>query len=170
MFETVLTILHVGAAILLLGPVAVAVSMFPRAAADARNAGPEFDGQHGRGGGQRFVGQARLLHRISRSYGMISMLVPLIGAAVLFLDWDTYKSQGQFHASLALALIAWLLLLFVVIPQQRKLMGALGELDPSEADPEKDYTDDFEKSKKTATIAAGIFNLLWVIVLVLMFI
>lgn len=167
MVETLLLVLHIGTAILLLGPVAVATSLFPRAAADARTAvGPAGAGNVD----ERFVGQARLLHRITNTYGAVSGLVPLLGVALLFMQWDVYKSAWNFHASLLLALVAWLILLFVVIPQQRKMMGNLGELDPAEADPEKDYTDDFEKAKKTATIGAGVFNLLWVIVFVFMFI
>lgn len=56
----------------------------------------------------------------------------------------------------------------MVIPQQRKLMGSLGALEPADADP-ADVTGNFEKSKAQASAGAGIFNLLWFVVLILMF-
>ena len=47
-------------------------------------------------------------------------------------------------------------------------MGSLGALDPADADP-SDVTGNFEKSKAQASAGAGIFNLLWFVVLILMF-
>lgn len=149
--------LHVAAAILLLGPVVVSTSMFPRQAAESR------------AGGEEATGRASVLHRITTTYGMLSLLVPLLGAVVLAFDWDTYKSNFWFHTAIVLSVIAWGILLAMVIPQQRKMMGSLGALEPADADP-SDVTGNFEKSKAQAAAGAGIFNLLWFLVLILMFI
>lgn len=153
---TFFTILHVAAAILLLGPVVVATSMFPRAAAEARS------------GSEEATGRASVLHRISKTYGLLSALVPLLGVVLLAFDWETHKSNFWLHTAIILSVIAWALLLFMVIPQQRKMLGNLGALPAADADP-VDATSDFEGSKAKANAGAGIFNLLWVIILVLMY-
>ena len=153
---TFLIFLHVVAAILLLGPVVVSTSMFPRQVAESR------------AGGEEATGRASVLYRITKTYGMLSLLVPLLGGAVLAFDWDTYKSNYWFHTAIVLSVIGWAILLAMVIPQQRKMMGTIGALPPAEADP-SDVTGKFEKSKAKATAGAGIFNLLWMLVLILMF-
>lgn len=150
------TILHVAAAIMLLGPVVVATSMFPKTAAEART------------GSEEAVGRATVLHRISKTYGLLSALVPLLGGVLLALDWDTHRSNYWLHTAIVLSVIAWALLLAMVIPQQRKIMGTLGALSPAEADP-SDTTGNFEGAKAKAAAGAGIFNLLWVLVLILMY-
>ena len=67
-----LTIVHVLAAVLLLGPVTVAVSQFQVQALKAH----EGDTAAG--------GAARVLYRITQTYGMLSLLVPLVGFAIMF--------------------------------------------------------------------------------------
>ncbi|QPK83993.1 DUF2269 domain-containing protein [Corynebacterium qintianiae] len=153
---TVFVVLHVAAAILLLGPVIVATSMFPRQAAEART------------GSQEAVGRATVLQRITSTYGMLSALVPLLGAVVLIFGWDHFKTNYFLHTAIILALIAWGILFFMVIPQQRKMMGSLNALDPAEAD-QADYTSNFESAKAKTTAGAGIFNLLTMIILILMY-
>lgn len=154
--NTLLVFLHVAAAILLLGPVVVSSSMFPRQAAEACR------------GGEEAMGRASVLYRITKTYGMLSALVPLLGAVVMFADWSTYSTNYWLHSAIVLSVIAWALLLAMVIPQQRKMLGSIGALSPAEADP-ADVTPDFEKSKAKANAGAGVFNLLWILVLVLMF-
>ena len=153
---TFLIFLHVVAAILLLGPVVVSTSMFPRQVAESR------------AGGEEATGRASVLYRITKTYGMLSLLVPLLGGAVLDSDWETYKANYWFHTAIVLSVIAWAILLGMVIPQQRKMMGTLGALPAADADP-ADQTTNFEKSKAKATAGAGIFNLLWMLTLILMF-
>ncbi|MGV0342810.1 DUF2269 domain-containing protein [Corynebacterium lehmanniae] len=153
---TFLIFLHVVAAILLLGPVVVSTSMFPRQVAESR------------AGGEEATGRASVLYRITKTYGMLSLLVPLLGGAVLAFDWETYKANYWFHTAIVLSVIAWAILLGMVIPQQRKMMGTLGALPAADADP-ADQTTNFEKSKAKATAGAGIFNLLWMLTLILMF-
>ena len=153
---TFLIFLHVVAAILLLGPVVVSTSMFPRQVAESR------------AGCEEATGRASVLYRITKTYGMLSLLVPLLGGAVLASDWETYKANYWFHTAIVLSVIAWAILLGMVIPQQRKMMGTLGALPAADADP-ADQTTNFEKSKAKATAGAGIFNLLWMLTLILMF-
>lgn len=153
---TVFVLLHVAAAILLLGPVMVAASMFPRQAAEART------------GSQEAVGRATVLQRLTTTYGMISVLVPLLGVVVLIFGWEHFKTNYFLHTAIVLAVIAWGILFGMVIPQQRKMMGSLNALDPAEADP-SDYTANFESAKAKATAGAGIFNLLVMIILILMY-
>jgi len=153
---TFLIFLHVAAAILLLGPVVVSTSMFPRQAVESR------------AGGEEATGRASVLYRITKTYGMLSLLVPLLGGAVLAFDWEAYKSNYWFHTAIVLSVIAWAILLAMVIPQQRKMMGTIGALPAADADP-ADVTNNFEKSKAKATAGAGIFNLLWMLTLILMF-
>lgn len=154
--NTFFIFLHVAAAIILLGPVVVATSMFPAEAAKARV------------GAEESVGRAAVLHRITKTYGLLSVLVPLLGGVVMAFDWDLYRSNYWLHTAIIVSVIAWGILIFMVMPQQRKMMGSLGALDPADADP-SDHTANFEKSKAQASAGAGIFNLLWIIVLVLMF-
>ena len=94
--------------------------------------------------------------------------IPLLGAVVMASDWGTYKTNYYLHTAIILSVIAWGLLFFLVIPQQRKMMGTLNALDPAEAD-QSDYTSNFEGAKAKATAGAGIFNLLVIITLILMY-
>ncbi len=153
---TFFLVLHVAAAIILLGPVVVSTSMFPRAAAEARN------------GGEEAVARASVLHSITKTYGLLSVLAPLLGGVLLSFDWDTHQSNYWLHTAIVLSVIAWAILLGMVLPQQRKMMGTLGALPPADADP-SDVTSNFERSKAKASAGAGIFNLLWLLVLITMF-
>ena len=153
---TFLLFLHVAAAVLLIGPVTVAVSAFPKAAQNAQS------------GSEEAVGRASFLHSMSTKYGLISLLVPLLGGGLLAFDWETHKSNYWMHTAIVLSVLAWVFLFAMVIPQQRKMMGTIGALPAADADP-SDVTNNFEKSKAKATAGAGIFNLLWMLTLILMF-
>lgn len=158
-------IAHVIAAILLLGPVTVAISMFPKVALAAKNGQTEN------------LGTVRTLHAISRTYGTWSLLVPLLGFGVMFTDISLYMKAGALHGSIALAIIAWALLFFLVIPRQRLMMAGLGIADQDEDanDPEfveraKKAADlDWDKQKKQLAMFSGIFSALWVIIALAMF-
>ena len=82
---TFLLFLHVAAAVLLIGPVTVAVSAFPKAAQNAQS------------GSEEAVGRASFLHSMSTKYGLISLLVPLLGGGLLAFDWETHKSNYWMH-------------------------------------------------------------------------
>lgn len=153
---TPVLILHVVAALIFLGPVTFAVSAFPKSALAAHN------------GEEHAAGRAQLLHRISSTYGMLSLLVPLLGVAVMFTEMS-YWREGRFHASIALSVVAWIILLLLILPKQRKAMGALNLLDVADRDEDEDFSGvDWEKNTKLMNIFGGVFSLLWVIVAVLM--
>ncbi|MCQ9346545.1 DUF2269 domain-containing protein [Corynebacterium phoceense] len=148
--------IHVIAAILLVGPVMVSTSMFPAQIATAK-------------GGN--TGALSILHRITKTYGLFSAIVPVLGVAVFLTDLATYGKQGQFHASIALAIVAWALLIFVVIPKQKAVVAALGgDTDTVQAAAPADKPVDLEKSRSQIAMFSGIFNLLWIIIAILMFI
>ena len=105
----ILVIVHIIAAILFLGPVAVASSLYPAFALQAT------------GGDQSSLGSARILHRITNTYALLSLLVPLAGLA----------TDPAAHA----------------------------------AEPDK-----APALKKQLAMFSGIFNALWIIAAVLMFI
>jgi len=106
--------LHVIAAILAVGPVAVAASMFPAA---ARRAGSEPE--------QR--SRLPLLHRICTVYAVLGIAVPVFGFAtaaslhVLGTAW--------LIASMALTAAAALVLAVVILPAQQRMLALLDPVD-----------------------------------------
>lgn len=110
---TILIALHVLSAVLFIGPVTIAVSTFHGQAVKAHR------------GDARAAGAAQVLHKLTNVYGILAALVPLLGVAIMFTD-SAYLSQGQFHAAIAIAVVAWIILLLLIIPRQKKMMGALG--------------------------------------------
>ncbi|ANR62223.1 hypothetical protein C627_06245 [Corynebacterium glutamicum ZL-6] len=155
---TIMIAIHAIAAILFLEPATVANSQFHVRAFDAHN------------GNTQAAGSAKTLFKISQSYGMLSLLVPLLGIAIMLLDWSFYKSEGQFHAAIALSVITWALLLFVIFPRQKKMMGALGLLEDDEQAAKTYEIENWDKAKSQLSMFGGIWALLWVIIAVLMFI
>ncbi|MEV0573261.1 MULTISPECIES: hypothetical protein [unclassified Streptomyces] len=141
----VLLSLHVLAAILTIGPITVAASMFPRyarqsAGGDAR----ESDG-----------GTAAFLHRLCRGYAVVGIAVPVLGVA-------TGARMGVLAdawllTSIALTAAAGALLITVVLPGQARLLGQ-----PAEAAPE------LRPAAARLSMTTGMFNLLWAAVVVLM--
>ncbi|MEJ5928123.1 DUF2269 domain-containing protein [Corynebacterium sp. H128] len=154
--STIMIALHVLSAVLFLGPVTVATSSFQVKALAAHN------------GDDAARGAAKLLHQISTTYGMLSLLVPLLGVGVFMMD-SAYMKQGQFHAAIGLSVIAWALLFFLILPRQKKLMAGLGLLDADEM-PANPEVADWKKAKGQLSMFGGIFALLWLITAVLMFI
>jgi hypothetical protein len=136
-------IVHVLAAIIAIGPVTVAASMFPGA---ARRAAADPDG--------RGPSEVRLLHRVCRVYAVIGVLVPFFGFATA----GSMRVMGDTWVivSIALTALAAAVLVVFVLPRQNALVGGGTEDLPSRAARLAMYT--------------GIFNLLWATVTVLMII
>ncbi|MFJ8596885.1 DUF2269 family protein [Streptomyces sp. NPDC093598] len=134
--------LHVLAAIVAIGPVTVAASMFPPA---ARSAAPDATG----------VGTVALLHRICRVYAKVALTVPVLGFATAAAMG--VLGSGWLVTSIALTAAAAGVLIAFVLPRQEEL------LDQLEAEQDVDRA-------STARLAmfTGIFNLLWATVTVLM--
>jgi hypothetical protein len=140
--------LHVLAAILTVGPVAITASMFPRT---ARRALAAPDDAHA-------GAAARILHRITRVYAAVGVAVPVLGYA-------TGASLGVLSdpwliTSMVLTAAAAAVLILLVLPGQRRVVEALDA--PRPAEPPEDGT------TRRLAMHAGIFNLLWAVVVVLM--
>ncbi|MFB8297643.1 hypothetical protein ACFVG1_16360 [Streptomyces bacillaris] len=139
--------LHVLASILAVGPVTVAASMFPRYAR------PPAPG--GTGAGDHDLRTAAFLHKICQAYAMVGIAVPVLGFA-------TGAQMGVLGdawllVSIVLTTVAAALLMAMVLPGQREL---LGEREGPVA----------ERRAAAGRLAmtTGIFNLLWATVVVLM--
>jgi hypothetical protein len=138
----ILLIAHVLAAIVAVGPVAVAASMFPSVArrALANPAG-------------RALADARILHRVCRVYAVVGILVPVFGLA----------TAGGMHVlgdawvivSIALTGLATVVLLTLVLPRQGALITGAKTAGGNPA---------------RLAMYTGTFNLLWAAVTVLMII
>ncbi len=155
--------LHVVAAIIAIGPVTVAASMFPPSARQAL-AEP---------GSERAVSSVRLLHRICRVYAGIGIAVPALGFA-------TASAMGVMGdpwliASIVLTTLAAIMLVVLVLPRQEAILDALNEPGSgsgsgSGSAAEGTSTATATDRRATAQLAmfTGVFNLLWVTVTVLM--
>ncbi|PXY35882.1 DUF2269 family protein [Prauserella flavalba] len=135
---------HVLAAIIAIGPVTVAASMFPAVARRAASGSP------------RELTVLRTLHRICRVYATVGIVVPVFGLA-------TASSLGVLGdawliASMALTACAAAVLVLLVLPRQETLLGGLAK-QPAEHD-----------TRMPARLAmyTGMFNVLWAVVTVLM--
>lgn len=140
--------LHVLAAVVAVGPVTVAASMFPRAM------GPALDGGGDGDGGGEALTRLRLLHRICRVYAAVGIAVPVFGFA-------TAGSLGVLGsawliASIVLTAAAAAVLVLLILPAQDEVLAAVGAAGTHALTP--------------GSLAAftGVFNLLWATVTVLM--
>ncbi|GAA2816329.1 DUF2269 family protein [Saccharopolyspora taberi] len=130
---------HVLAAILAIGPIAVAASLFPRC---FRSTGE--DGMN--------RGTAVFLHRICRVYAVVGVVVPVFGVA-------TGAQMGVLTdawllVSVVLTVIAAGLLSFGILPTQRRMLDAAEEA--------------ARRAVARLAGFTGLFNLLWAAVVVLM--
>ncbi|WP_020076372.1 DUF2269 family protein [Cryocola sp. 340MFSha3.1] len=140
---------HVLAAILTVGPVAIAASMFPRYARVAL-ASP---------GDTKSVSVVNLLHRITRVYAVIGVLVPVFGlatAASIGVLGDTWLIISMILTALAAAL-----LIAFILPAQTRVVRAVDS-------PQDDDSAAPSSTARRLGMLTGVFNLLWLIVVVLM--
>jgi len=142
--EAFLLVLHVVAGILFVGPVAVASSLFPRYVpkTDGGVSSPRDEDRSER--------VALALHRVTRVYGVLGIVVPIAGILLSLV-------QGRFGEiwiiiAMIITAVAGGLLAFRIVPAQaaaiasppeRRQLGRLGTL-------------------------AGVFNLIWAAVVILM--
>lgn len=135
--------MHVLAAIIAIGPVAVAAGMFTAA---ARRASADPDDEQA-------LAAVRVLHRICRVYAVFGVAVPVFGLA----------TAGGMHvmgdpwliASIVLTGIAAAVLALLVLPRQRGILAGLG-------------TAPGRHAAGRLAMYTGLFNLLWAAVTVLM--
>ncbi|WP_405967325.1 hypothetical protein OG613_18550 [Streptomyces sp. NBC_00015] len=131
---------HVLAAIVAIGPVTVAASMFPPAARRALAAPDDA----------RASETVRLLHRICQVYAAVGLAVPVFGFA-------TAGAMGVMGdpwliASIVLTVLAAGVLLVLVLPRQEVLVEGTGE----------------RETTVRLAMFTGVFNLLWATVTILM--
>ncbi|AKJ12898.1 membrane protein [Streptomyces incarnatus] len=149
---------HVLAAIVAVGPVTVAASMFPPAARRALAApgAPETPGTpgtqetQGTPGTPGATGTLHLLHRICRVYALVGVVVPVFGFATA--SEMGVLGSAWLIASIVLTALAAVVLAALVLPAQSALAEGRGT------------------RTQTARLAmfTGMFNLLWAAVTVLM--
>ncbi|MEV6807049.1 hypothetical protein [Streptomyces sp. NPDC051132] len=139
---------HVIAAILAIGPVAVAASMFPPAArrvlATATGAGAGFSD------GPDAAGTPHVLHRICRVYAVVGVVVPVFGFATA--SRLGVLGSAWLIVSIALTALAALVLAALVLPAQSALLDGAGT----------------RRTTARLGMYTGLFNLLWAAVTVLM--
>ncbi|MEU9337439.1 hypothetical protein AB0D49_30480 [Streptomyces sp. NPDC048290] len=131
---------HVIAAIVAIGPVTVAASMFPPAARKALETPDD----------PKAVGTVALLHRICQVYAAVGVVVPVFGLA-------TGSAMGVLGdawliVSIALTVLAAAVLMALVLPRQSALAQGHGT----------------RETTVRLAMFTGVFNLLWATVTVLM--
>ncbi|CAM5299440.1 membrane protein [Streptomyces avidinii] len=116
--------LHVLAAVLTVGPVAVAASMFSKALRLAQSApgDPGDPGDPGAPGDHEALATLRTLHRICRVYAAIGIAVPLFGFATA--GSLGVLGSGWLITSIALTAGAGATLAFLILPAQERALGA----------------------------------------------
>lgn len=141
--EALLLSVHVVAGILFVGPVAVAASLFPRFA-------PVAVGSFERRPGERDSSTAALLHRICRIYGMIAIIVPVVGLILALVQ----QRVGEVWITIAMLLtaVAGGLLALQIVPRQREALSV----------------PDGGLQLARLGMLAGLFNVLWFVVVVMM--
>ncbi|MFI0978185.1 hypothetical protein ACH4SP_14450 [Streptomyces sp. NPDC021093] len=171
----VLLSLHVLVAIVAIGPITVAASMFPRYAKPPAPEGGPVRGD----GDDHDLRTAAFLHKICRAYTSVGIAVPVLGiatGAVMGVLGDAWLI-----ASIVLTGVAAGVLLALVLPGQEEL------LEEPDAEPVAEPDADAEKGTESGTgagtatdvttrraaatrlaMTTGIFNLLWGVVVVLM--
>ncbi|MFE7561204.1 hypothetical protein [Kitasatospora sp. NPDC057500] len=145
---------HVLAAILAIGPITVAASMFPRFVK------PQTEGDNP-AGEERTPGTAALLHRICRGYTVVGVAVPVFGLATA--ARMGVLGDAWLIASIVLTAIAAALLLMAILPGQERLLAGPAGAAADAAAPEATRS-----AAARLAMVTGIFNLLWAVVVVLM--
>ncbi|MFJ2950507.1 DUF2269 family protein [Streptomyces sp. NPDC087226] len=140
--------LHVLAAIIAVGPVTVAASMFPPAARRAVPAGAD-------GPVATAVTTVTLLHRICGVYARMGIAVPVLGLATALAMG--VLGDGWLITSIALTAAAAGVLIAFVLPAQEEIVTELDERRPVD-----------RRNTVRLAMFTGVFNLLWATVTVLM--
>ncbi|RVX41252.1 hypothetical protein EDD27_3748 [Nonomuraea polychroma] len=157
--EYLLLSMHVVAGIVFVGGSAVATSLFPRYVpliADVPVGGGEPDApgtppsETSQATEERNRAVAVSLHRITRGYSALGLIVPAAGIVLGFVQ----GRSGEIWITLAMVLTAaaGLLLALQIYPRQRDALAEPGDRD----------------RLRTLSMLAGLYNLLWVVVVVLM--
>ncbi len=146
--KAVLLSVHVVLAIILIGPLTAAASLFPRYAREAVAAGEDHTGPYS-------VLQA--LHRISTGYAVAGLAVPVFGIGTA----SAMGVLGDYWIwiSMALTVIGAALLAWAVVPVQKRVMELLQTPGGTQSVP---------PLLPRLGMVTGLFGLVWAIVVVLM--
>jgi hypothetical protein len=136
--SAILLSLHVVVAILAVGPIAVAASVFPRYVRALAN------------GDDDALPAARAVHRICVTYAAVGVAVPLLGIATAVSMG--VLTQAWVVISIVLTVAAAAILVLAILPRQRAAFGDEVPLGLA----------------AQLGMITGIFNLLWVAVTILM--
>ncbi|MGP3964189.1 hypothetical protein ACTWPT_50335 [Nonomuraea sp. 3N208] len=149
--DHVLLSIHVLASIVFVGGSAVAASLFPRYAPLAPAAGPPGEPSPAAGPpGERSPAVAALLHRITGGYAAFGLVVPVAGIALALVQGR--MGEIWINVAMVLTIVAGGLLATQIHPRQRKALS----------------TPDDGRRLRTLSMLAGVYNLMWAIVVVLM--
>jgi len=129
--EAFLLSVHVMAGILFVGPVAVSTSLFPRYAPDTGEV-------------------ALVLHRTTRVYGLMAVIVPVIGLVLAVAQGRA--TEVWVLVAMLLTAIAGGMLALQIAPRQRAALAAQANA----------------AGLRQLGMLTGVFNLLWAVVVVLM--
>jgi hypothetical protein len=141
---------HVLVGIVFVGSVTVAASAFPRY---ARLALAEVSAR-GTDSQEPELGVVRALHRITRTYAFAALTVPVLGVALAV--HLGVLGESWVMVSTALTVVAGLVLALAVVPGQRRALDGI-----------RDSSIGASVLPRLAMVT-GMFNLLWVTVVVLM--
>ncbi|MFJ8695618.1 hypothetical protein [Streptomyces roseolilacinus] len=144
---------HVLAAILAVGSIAVAASLFPRFAKQAVAEAPQGGEEKGKA-----VGIAAFLHRICRIYAVAGLVVPVFGIATgaqLGVLGDAWLISSMILTALAAFLLA-----MAIIPGQERML-TMARQDGA-------AVEGLDAAATRLGMLTGIFNLVWAVVVVLM--
>ncbi|MFG1771247.1 hypothetical protein ACGFIX_16860 [Nocardia salmonicida] len=139
--EHILLSVHVLAGIVFVGGSAVATSLFPRYAPVAGGADPES---------VRSRPVAVAMHRITGNYAKLAIIVPVIGIVLATIQGR--MNEIWITTAMVTTAVAGGLLAVQIVPMQREAL---------------DQPDD-GKRLRVLSMLAGIYNLLWTAVVVLM--
>jgi drug/metabolite transporter (DMT)-like permease len=133
------------------GGSAVATSLFPRYAPIVANpAGLAGDGARTRVGADANPAVASAMHRITGKYAVFGLIVPIAG--IVLATVQDRLGEIWITTAIILTAIAGGLLAALIHPMQREVLG-----DPDDG-----------RRLRTLSMLAGIYNLLWAVVVVLM--
>lgn len=138
--DHVLLSVHVIAGIVFVGGSAVATSLFPRYAPVAATEGAS----------ERNAAVAAVLHRITRGYTALGLVVPVVGIVLAFVQGR--MGEAWVTASMVLTAVAGVLLATQIYPRQREALATPGEA----------------AKLRTLSMLAGFYNLVWAVIVVLM--
>ncbi|MFD7155072.1 hypothetical protein ACFV9C_10750 [Kribbella sp. NPDC059898] len=139
-------IVHILAAILTVGPITIAASMFPPLVKKMLTAETPD------------AGGLQVLHRITQVYAWASLAVPLFGFALA--GSMHVMGEAWLIISIVLTLAAALVLAYLVVPAQSAVLAVAGGTREERAG--------VLPKAKLLSMTSGIFALLWLVVLVLM--